>query len=50
MGILPYGNASQDDSPHIGDQRALFSNEKLREIYFYPEEIAAHSERREFIK
>lgn len=50
VGVLPYGNATQPGSPHIGDQLELFSKEKLRPIYFYPEEVKANSTRMEQVR
>lgn len=49
-GLLPYGNTSREDSVHAGDQLDLFSNEKLRKIYFYPEEVRENTERTEVIR
>ena len=49
-GILPYGNSSHEDSPHVGDQLDLFSKETLRQIYFYPEEVRDNSERTEIVR
>ncbi|RZW55797.1 MAG: acylase [Flavobacteriaceae bacterium] len=37
--LLSYGNATQKDSPHFGDQLELFSKKELREAWFYPEEL-----------
>ena len=38
-GILSYGNASQADSPFHGDQIQLLIDRKLRDIWFYPNDI-----------
>jgi acyl-homoserine-lactone acylase len=32
--LLSYGNASQPDSPHFGDQLALFSRKEMRNAWF----------------
>ena len=32
--LLSYGNASQPDSPHYGDQLALFSRKEMRDAWF----------------
>ena len=41
-GILSYGNASQEGSPFRGDQLELLANRKLRDIWFYSEDINKH--------
>ena len=41
--LLSYGNATQDDSPHNGDQLELFSKKKLRDAWFTKEEIEANA-------
>lgn len=41
-GILSYGNASQKNSPFKGDQIQLLLDRKLRNIWFYPNEIDDH--------
>lgn len=38
-GILSYGNASQSDSPFKGDQLQLLIDRKLRDIWFYDQDI-----------
>ena len=38
-GILSYGNASQKDSPFSGDQIQMLIDRKLRDIWFYEEDI-----------
>lgn len=42
-GLLAYGNATQPGSPWIGDQLELFGRGELRELYFYPEDVAANT-------
>ncbi|MEQ8423626.1 MAG: penicillin acylase family protein, partial [Cyclobacteriaceae bacterium] len=37
--LLSYGNSSQKESPHNGDQLKLFSERKLRDALFYPEDL-----------
>ncbi|MEM8927603.1 MAG: acylase [Bacteroidota bacterium] len=37
--LLSYGNATQKNSPHNGDQLGLFSKKELREAWFTPEQI-----------
>jgi len=41
-GILSYGNASQNNSPFKGDQLQLLVDRKLRDIWFYAEDIEAN--------
>ena len=41
--LLSYGNATQDDSPHKGDQLELFSKKELREAWFTKEEVQANT-------
>jgi acyl-homoserine-lactone acylase len=45
--ILVYGNASQAQSPHNGDQLALYSQNQLRPVWRTREAIQAHLEKRE---
>ena len=45
--LLSYGNATQPDSPHIGDQLELFSKKELRPVWRTREEIEAHLSERE---
>jgi len=40
--LLSYGNWSQKQSVHNGDQLKLFSEKKLRDAWFYPEDLAGH--------
>jgi acyl-homoserine-lactone acylase len=48
--LLSYGNASQPDSPHNGDQLQLFSDKEFRDAYFYREQVDAHVKRREVMR
>ena len=45
--LLSYGNSSQKDSPHFGDQFSLFSRKKLRDAYFYRADVDKHTVRTE---
>ena len=45
--LLSYGNSTQENSPHNGDQLRLFSQKNLRQAYFYPAEVKAHMKRTE---
>ena len=48
--LLSYGNSTQDNSPHNGDQLQLFSAKKLRDAYFYPADVKAHTIKTEVLK
>lgn len=41
--LLSYGNATQKDSPHNGDQLELFSKKELRDAWFTKEEVKANT-------
>ena len=43
--ILTYGQSADPDSPHYFDQAPLYADGKLKEIYFYKEDIDKHTER-----
>ncbi|BFM40330.1 acylase [Synechocystis sp. LKSZ1] len=45
--ILVYGNASQSQSPHNGDQLLLYSQNQLRPVWRTREAIQAHLEKQE---
>ena len=47
--LLSYGNASQLDSPHRGDQLALFARKQLRPVWRTRKEIEAHLESKEVL-
>lgn len=47
--LLSYGNATQKNSPHNGDQLELFSNKELRDAWFTKEEIKAHTAKVEIL-
>ncbi len=47
--LLSYGNSSQEGSPHRGDQLQLFSEKKLRDAYFYREDVQKHAKRIEVL-
>jgi acyl-homoserine-lactone acylase len=49
MALIGYGNATQPNSPHIGDQLQLFADKKLRPVWRTRKEIKAHlTERKVF--
>ena len=43
--LLSYGNATQKNSPHNGDQLELFSKKELRDAWFTQEAIDANTKR-----
>jgi acyl-homoserine-lactone acylase len=45
--LLSYGNATQKNSPHNGDQLELFSRKELRNAWISREDIEAHAEKTE---
>ncbi len=46
-GLLTYGNSSDPDNPHYGDQLELFSKNQLREIWFSREAQELYLEKKE---
>jgi acyl-homoserine-lactone acylase len=46
-GYLGYGNSTQQGSEYAGDQLELFSAGEWRDIHFYSEDIAEHTQRTE---
>ncbi|NRB62511.1 MAG: acylase [Saprospiraceae bacterium] len=47
--LLSYGNATQADSPHNGDQLQLYSDKDMRDAYFYRQDVEAHVQRTEVL-
>lgn len=47
--LLSYGNSTQKDSPHNGDQLELFSKKELRDAWFTPEQVKANTKRTEVL-
>ncbi|HLO85957.1 MAG TPA: acylase [Nostocaceae cyanobacterium] len=47
MVLNSYGNSTQPNSPHFGDQLQLFANQKLRPVWLTKKEIINHLENRE---
>ncbi len=47
--LLSYGNATQKDSPHYGDQLELFSKKELRDAWFTKAEVESNTDRIEVI-
>jgi len=41
--LLSYGNSTQKDSPHNGDQLELFSKKEMRDAWFYNEDVKANT-------
>ena len=44
--LLSYGNATQKNSPHNGDQLELFSKKELRDAWITKEQVEAHTAKR----
>lgn len=49
MALTSYGNATQPNSPHVGDQLELFAKKQLRPIWRSRQEIEAHLATREVL-
>ena len=47
--LLSYGNSTEKDSPHNGDQLELFAKKELRDAWFTKEEVEAHTEKLEIL-
>ncbi|MCP4976020.1 MAG: acylase [Maribacter sp.] len=47
--LLSYGNATQKNSPHNGDQLELFSKKELRDAWFTKEDVKAHTTKVEML-
>jgi len=43
--LLSYGNASQEDSPHHGDQLELYTKKELRTAWLSRDSVEAHLEK-----
>ena len=43
--LLSYGNATQRDSPHFGDQLELFSKKEMRDAWFLKSDVDKHAAR-----
>ena len=47
--LLSYGNATQKDSPHFGDQLEHYSKKELRDAWISQEEIDANTAKIEIL-
>jgi acyl-homoserine-lactone acylase len=47
--LLSYGNSTQKDSPHNGDQLELFSKKELRDAWFTKSEVESNTARIEIL-
>ena len=45
--LLSYGNSTETDSPHNGDQLDLFSKSELRDVWFYDTDVKKNTVRKE---
>lgn len=48
--LLSYGNATQKNSPHFGDQLSLFSKKEMRDAWFTKEQVNAHAAEKMVLK
>jgi acyl-homoserine-lactone acylase len=48
--LLSYGNSSEEGNPHNADQLQLFSDKKLRDAFFYAEELEGNIEKTEILE
>ncbi len=46
MSLISYGNATQADSPHVGDQLQLFADKKLKPVWRIRADVEQHALRR----
>ncbi|MBP5971919.1 acylase [Brasilonema sp. CT11] len=46
MALIGYGNATQPNSPHVGDQLELFTRKQLRPVWRERQDILGHLEER----
>lgn len=47
--LMSYGNSTQKDSPHYGDQLELFSKKEMRDCYYYRADVDKHVMTREVL-
>lgn len=47
--LLSYGNSTQKDSPHFGDQLKLFSDKRLRDAWRTAQQLEGHIEKTEVL-
>ncbi|MFC2126560.1 acylase, partial [Bacteroidota bacterium] len=47
--LLSYGNSSNPDSPHFGDQLELFSNKSFRDAWIYREDLSGNIKNEEVL-
>ena len=45
MAVTAGGESGDPASPHFVDQQARYASGALREVWFYPDQIAAHAKR-----
>jgi len=44
--VLPYGNVSQPNSPHRGDQLEMYAEKRMRPVWLHRDSVRAHLEQR----
>jgi acyl-homoserine-lactone acylase len=45
MAVTAGGESGHPDSPHFSDEATRYATGSLRELYFYPDQLAGHTER-----
>jgi acyl-homoserine-lactone acylase len=45
VAITAGGESGHPDSPHFNDEATRYASGNLREVYFYPAELAGHTAR-----
>ena len=45
MAVTAGGESGHPDSPHFNDEAQRYASGNLREVYFYPEQLAGHTQR-----
>jgi hypothetical protein len=45
LAVTAGGESGHPDSPHFNDEAARYASGDLREVYFYPSQLAGHTRR-----
>ena len=46
LAVTAGGESGHPGAPHFDDQAGRYASGRLRPVYFYPDELASHTERR----
>ena len=46
LAVTVGGDSGDPESPHFNDQAERYASGNLREVYFYPDQLKGHVERR----